>query len=107
MAGSDDIDTSSKYKTLISTISRKRGYSKRTITIVINKLNEFKTQGKLTSSFFKVQYEKILKEVDLIKIHDSEILNVLEDEKVEEIDFDFFTKEVESQVDYHFSLDCL
>src|ERR1700755_2901316 len=77
----------------------------KTITIVINKLNEFKAQDKLTSSFFKVQYEKILKEVDLIKIHDSEILNVLEDEKVEEVDFDFFTKEVESQVEYHFSLE--
>ena len=92
-------------KDLIANIVKARAVHKRKITLIINRLKELKTNDSLNQDIFNKQNAKITEILDLIKINDEEILKLFEQYNVETLDLDFFEKEFEGQINYHFNID--
>src|SRR5215469_4563483 len=90
---------------LVLKITKATAVNKRKITILITKLKELKANNSLTKDIFDKQNVIISNIVKLIKTSDDEIINLFEEYNVEVLDPDWFEKEIESQVSYHFNID--
>src|SRR5215469_81804 len=92
-------------KELVSKFTKTRAINKRNITVIITKLKELKANNSLTKDGFVKQNVMISDMVKLIKLSEDEIVKLFEEHNVEEVDPDFFGKEIDSQASYHFNID--
>src|SRR5215469_12587277 len=84
-------------KELVSKFAKTRAVNKRKITVIITKMKESKANNTLTKDNFAKQNTRISDMVKLIKLSDDEIVKLFEEHDVEELDPDFFAKEIDSQ----------
>jgi len=92
-------------KELVSKFAKARAVNKRKITVIITKMKESKANNTLTKDNFDKQNTIISDMVKLIKLNDDEIVKLFECHDMEELDPDFFAKEIDSQALYHYNLD--
>src|SRR5215469_8711593 len=92
-------------KEMVAKFAKARAVSKRKITVIITKMKESKANNTLTKDSFAKQNTIISDMVKLIKLSDDEIIKLFEQNDVEELDPDFFAKEIDSQASYHYNID--
>src|SRR5215469_5964756 len=88
----------------ISKSNRSRSVQKRKLTMLIDKLKEYKVNNTLTKEIFDNQNVTIDEVLNAIKVCDEKILGLFEEYNVESVDSDWFEKELASQVSYHFNI---
>src|SRR5215469_9411766 len=91
-------------KESITKISRTRAVQKRKLTLLIDKLKEYKVNNALTKDILDNQNVTISEVISSIKVSDEKILGLFEEYNVESLDSEWVEKEIASQVSYHFNI---
>src|SRR5215469_11709250 len=89
---------------LVSKLSRTRAVQKRKLTLLIDKLREYKVNNALTKEIFDNQNVAISEVISSIKASDEKILSLFEEYNVENLESYWVEKEIGSQVSYHFNI---
>src|SRR5215469_12455414 len=93
-----------KCRESVTKISRIRAAQKRKLTLLIDRLKEYKLNNTLTKDIFDNQNVTISEVLNAIKVSDEKILGLFEEYDVESVDSDWIEKEIASQVSYHFNI---
>src|SRR5215469_6681748 len=93
-----------KCKESVSKLCRSRGSQKRKLTLLIEKLKEYKANDTLTKDILDNQNVNIDEVLNAIKVCDEKILGLFEEYDIESLDSEWWERELASQVSYHFNI---
>src|SRR5215469_15802922 len=93
-----------KCRESVTKICRNRAVQKRKLTLLIDRLREYKVNNALTKDIFDNQNVTISEVLNSIKKSDEKIVNLFEEYDVQSLDSDWLEKEIGSQVSYHFNI---
>ena len=88
----------------MSKLCRSRGSQKRKLTLLIEKLKEYKANDTLTKDILDNQNVTIDEVLNAIKVCDEKIVGLFEEYDIESLDSEWWERELASQVSYHFNI---